>query len=380
MPKGAQGARARGLSAAAALKSTLIRWLREENSRKLQRLWQRAHALRLQHCGDTVHLRGLVEASSYCRRHCHYCGLRAPNRSIPRYRLSQSQIVACAHEAVRLGFGSLVIQAGEDPRLTPRMIEATIRRIKAETPLALTLSLGAQPLSVLARWRAAGADRYLLRFETSAPHLLPHIHPAAASCVLTRFEQLQALRSLGYEVGTGFMVGLPGQTFDDLAEDLLLLRRIAPDMIGLGPYIPHPSTPLVAAPPAPDGQQVPATVGMALKALALARILCPLANIPATTALAVLDPRRGRRLALARGANVIMPNISPPSAREQYQIYPGKACLSEAAGQSPQAISRAIRRMGYCVSKGPGTSPAMIRRLTICENPIRKGNRSHALR
>ena len=336
----------------------ILAWLRERDEARLAELWALADAARRRAVGDAVHLRGLVEVSSHCVRSCAYCGLRAARDELPRYRMSIEEVLDCAREAVRLGYGTVVLQAGEDPGLTAATVESMVRRIKAETPLAVTLSLGEREDWELARWRAAGADRYLLRFETSNPELYARIHPARPGrAAVDRLALLRRLRALGYEVGSGVMVGIPGQAWDDLAGDLLLMRELDLDMIGIGPWIAHPATPLGGAVPAAASAatgQVPADELTTLKAVALARLLCPGANIPSTTALATLDRARGRELGLQRGANVVMPNLTPVRYRELYEIYPGKACVNETAAACAHCLERRITSLGRSVGSGRG--------------------------
>jgi biotin synthase len=333
-------------------------WLLETDPEALQALWSEADALRQSHVGDEVHLRGLIEASSHCVRHCLYCGLRAPTAGLERYRMSAEQILACAHEAHRLGYGSVVIQAGEDPGLTGPFVAEVVRTIKRDTPLAVTLSLGERSDGDLRLWREAGADRYLLRFETSDQVLYRRIHPDLPGVPSDRFAQLERMRGMGYEIGTGVMVGIPGQTWDTLASDLLRFRDFDMDMIGVGPFLPSPRTPLgstgAAAFLAPLAEQVPNDEETTLKMVALTRLACPDANIPSTTALATLDRAQGRELALQRGANVVMPNVTPPQERARYEIYPGKACLHETAAACQGCLEARIHALGRKVGRGPG--------------------------
>ncbi len=342
----------------------VLTWLKEGDPRRLDSLWRRADRGRAEAVGDAVHLRGLVEISNHCARRCLYCGLRADRADLPRYRMDAREVLACAHRAVALGYGTLVLQSGEDDGLTREGLADLIRRLKAETPLAVTLSLGERPDADLAAWRQAGADRYLLRFETSNRALYDRIHPPRGRERSDRFERLARLRDLGYETGGGVMVGIPGQTYADLADDVEAFRALDLDMIGIGPFIAHPATPLGRRPQdfaAPDGDQAPATVEMACKMVALARLVCPLANIPSTTALATADHESGRELGLARGANVVMPNLTPLRYRTLYEIYPGKAVPCEAADADAD-LRRRLAAIGRTVGSGPGESPNRERR------------------
>ncbi|MEW6515560.1 MAG: [FeFe] hydrogenase H-cluster radical SAM maturase HydE [candidate division FCPU426 bacterium] len=332
----------------------LLEWLRTDDPRSLQRLWRLADAARKKHVGDAVHLRGLLEISNYCSRACWYCGLRGGRRGLKRYRMTRAEIEACVRQLAAFGYGTVVLQSGEDPGLAPERISRLVAWIKAHTALAVTLSLGEQPRAVLRQWREAGADRYLLRIETTNRRLLARIHPGEPHG--SRMTQLRWLRQLGYEVGSGIMVGIPGQTYDMLVKDLLWFKTMDLDMIGIGPFIPHPDTPLFALrrkkPPAPG--QVPATEIMVNKVVALARLMCPEANLPATTALASINAVSGREQALSHGANVVMPNVTPQQYRVLYDIYPGKACVSETAEVCHACIRRRIEKLGRTIGSGPG--------------------------
>ena len=364
-------------------------------------LWATADAVRRMHVGDAVHLRGLVEISNHCVRQCAYCGLWRGNAALQRYRMTDAEVLGCARQAVELGFGTVVLQAGEDYGLTREWVANLVRRIKADTPLAVTLSLGERPDEDLAAWREAGADRYLLRFETSNPTLYHRIHPALDNQAVPdhaargtrhatpnpRLAILRRLQALGYEAGSGIMIGIPGQTYDDVAADIELFCDLELDMIGVGPYLPHPATPLghhsSLLTPHSSLDQVPNTELMTYKVVALTRLVCPWANIPSTTALATLNRESGRELGLARGANVVMPNLTPPRYRALYEIYPAKACLFEAGGtgvppvghgqdaratETHDALIRRILAMGRQIGAGRGDS-----RRAPCVAPFARG-------
>ncbi|NMC20742.1 MAG: [FeFe] hydrogenase H-cluster radical SAM maturase HydE [Thermogutta sp.] len=346
-------------------RQALIDRLREEDPARLEELWQAADAVRQAYVGGEVHLRGLIEISNYCIRLCAYCGLRAPNTELTRYRMSEEEILACARQAHAMGYGTVVLQAGEDPMLSREMIARLVRRIKESLPLAVTLSLGERGAEDWAAWREAGADRYLLRFETSNPHLYRKYHPPKGEERETRIEMLRRLRALGYEIGGGVMIGIPGQTYADLADDLLMFRELDLDMVGLGPFILHPRTPL-ADPDfrvlVPDGEQVPPNELMTYKTIALTRLLCPRANIPSTTALATLNRGQGRELGLVRGANVVMPNLTPPRYRAYYEIYPNKVCIQESAEACHACLRSRIEGLGRPIGRGQGASPNYLAR------------------
>ena len=336
----------------------IIGWLREEREEKLCGLWYEADELRRRHVGEEVHLRGLVEISNHCNRECHYCGLRVGNRNIRRYRMTAEEIMGCVNEAVEYGYGTVVMQSGEDQGISKEWMEGIVRQIRRETPLAVTLSLGERSEADLDAWRQAGANRYLLRFETSNRALYEQIHPTLNGRRSDRLEILAMLARMGYEVGSGVMIGIPGQTWEDLAADIELFRDLDLDMIGVGPFIPHPGTPLgrdVEKLLAPVSEQVPATELMTYKVIALARILCPEANIPSTTALATLNLAEGRELGLSRGANIVMPNLTPVAYRADYEIYPAKACIRETAEDCRTCLNRRIASIGRQVGKGKGS-------------------------
>lgn len=340
-------------------RAEILKWLREESPAQLEVLWARADDVRLKSVGDEVHLRGLVEVSNHCVRACGYCGIRAANRAVERYRMTVGEVLECARQARGFGYGTVVLQAGEDPELTGAWVAEAVRRIKAETGLAVTLSLGERTEEELRLWRAAGADRYLLRFETSDRRLFEHIHPSLPGRQSNRIAMLGELRRIGYEVGSGVMIGIPGQGFETLADDIMLFSELDLDMIGVGPYIPHPGTPLGSGGGeggSPAGGQVPNTEIMTYKVVALTRLACPRANIPSTTALATLNTARGRELGLMRGANIVMPNITPPQYRAKYEIYPNKACSNETAEACRHCLGARLASIGRRAGRGPGSA------------------------
>jgi biotin synthase len=345
----------------------ILDWLRTTDEAQLANLWRMADDVRNRYVGGDVHLRGLIELSNHCVRRCAYCGLWLGNRSLRRYRMSADEVLACAHRAMAFGYGTVVLQSGEDPGLTADSLAEIIARIKWETSLAVTLSLGERSDDEARRWREAGADRYLLRFETSNRALYDRIHPPLPGVTSDRVAMLRRLRGLGYEIGSGVMIGIPGQTYEDLARDITLFAELELDMIGVGPFLVHPETPMgdprrLAAPfgePLDDAhdRQVPADEGMTYKTIALSRLACPRANIPSTTALATLDKRHGRELGLQRGANVVMPNLTPPAYRALYEIYPDKACVHETAEACHTCLAARIASLGRDVGRGRGDSP-----------------------
>jgi biotin synthase len=333
------------------------RWLREDDAERLGELFAMADAVRERAVGNQVHLRGLIEVSNHCVRQCAYCGIRAGNTELKRYRMAGEEIMECAARAVEYGYGTVVIQGGEDYGIKTPWLAGIIRRIKKQTPLAVTLSLGERPEHDLAAWREAGADRYLLRFETSDPALYRLIHPGPPGRTSDRIALLKRLRGLGYEIGGGVMVGIPGQTFDILANDIALFAELDLDMIGIGPYIAHPNTPLGSGDwrsgPA-AGDQVPSYETMVLKTIALARMVCPESNIPSTTALAAINRESGREHGLECGANVVMPNLTPGPCRVLYDIYPAKAAIDPTDDVSRALLRQRIEALGRRIGKGPG--------------------------
>ena len=319
----------------------------------VEALFAAAYALKRRCCGVGVAVRGLVEAGNVCAKDCLYCGIRRSNAAVERYSLAADEIVAAAEEAKALGYASLVIQSGEiESEAHTRFIEDVLQRI-APLDLGVTLSLGEQAEDVYARWRAAGAVRYLLRIETSSPALYARLHPASCSWE-RRAECLRALRRTGYQVGTGVMCGLPGQTLEDLAADIRFYGEMDVDMIGMGPYIPHPDTPLgVSAPQVPDS----ARLALGLKMIAVTRLYLHDVNIAAATALQALAPD-GRERGVMAGANVIMPNVTATRYRRGYVLYANKPCLDETASVCRGCLDRRLAAIGERLLTGQrGDSP-----------------------
>lgn len=325
----------------------LISLLQAEDSGCLEELFRKADRIRRENVGDEIHLRGLIEFSNYCRKNCNYCGIRAGNRYLQRYRMEEDEIVATAVQAEQLGYRTVVLQSGEDPFYTVSKLINIIEQIKEKTDLAITLSIGERPRPEYEQYFAAGADRFLLRFETSNPVLYQHLHPD--SDYQGRMNALGWLKEIGYEVGSGIMIGLPGQTVADLADDILTFKNMDLDMIGVGPYICHQDTPLAGA---ADG-----TVDMTFKVIALTRIVTGNTHIPATTALATLRPADGREKALELGANVMMPNVTPVKYRAMYELYPAKVCIGEDARQCRGCMQRRIYSLNRPISREHGRSP-----------------------
>ena len=317
--------------------SDLARWEDLFCQGKLQELSAEAMDLTRKYFGTSVFLRGLLEYSNYCRCNCLYCGIRRDNRNVERYRLDDEMIYAAVDSGFLRGLRTFVLQGGEDPMFGVDRMCRIVREIKRRTgnSAAVTLSCGILPREEYAALKDAGADRYLLRFETSNPDLHRYIRDGIT--LERRLKALEDLRSLGYQTGSGFMVGLPEEDDQLILENIRLARELELDMIGIGPFIPHPETPLAAAP------QVP--LEKTLLATALLRIACPKAHIPATTASGSLEAD-GRERMLSCGANVLMPNISPVEVKPHYLLYPGKICLDEDGLQCIGCLSQRVALVG----------------------------------
>ena len=307
--------------------------------------------------GNKVYFRGLVELSNVCTKNCFYCGIRRDNRKVQRYTMSDDEIVSCAVRAWRMGLGSAVLQSGErsDPAFV-ELIERVLRRIVSETggDLGITLSLGEQSEETYRRWREAGAKRYLLRIEEADPALYSELHPADHSWSARR-DCILLLQKCGYQTGTGVMCGLPGQTHDHLAGDLLFMKEIDADMIGMGPYLPHPDTPLASHFPDFEKKRTD-LLFLGLKMIACARLLMPDVNIASTTALQTLRPD-GRELGLLAGANVIMPNVGSESRKRNYRLYTGKPDSEDSPETVLARLRTAIESIGCEIVLGEPGDP-----------------------
>ena len=305
-------------------------------------LYEAADRVRNKYVGDQVELRGLIEFSNICKQNCCYCGLRRDNHQIPRYRLDGETILELGQRAAELGYKTLVMQSGEDDAFSPERLAPVLKELK-KLGVALTLSIGEKSREEYAALRAAGADRYLLRIETTDKALYEKLDPGMSWD--NRVRCLRDLRELGYEVGTGSLVGLPGQTVESMARDVLFFQELDADMVGIGPFIPNPDTPLATA----GG----GTFDLACRMMSLTRLLLPDANIPATTAMETLQPD-GRMLALQRGANVVMPNVTDTDYRKMYMLYPGKICLNDAPADCRSCVTDKIMGIGRTVSQDQG--------------------------
>lgn len=295
--------------------------------------------------GKKVFLRGLIEFSSYCKNDCDYCGLRRSNREADRYRLSREDIMSCCEGGYELGFRTFVLQSGEDPYYTDEVMCGIISKIRRDYPdCAITLSLGERSDESYRLMKEAGADRYLLRHEAASDELYSKLHPEEMS-LENRKNCLYTLKSLGYQVGAGFMVGAPFQTIDNIIADLRFLQELRPHMIGIGPFIPHHNTPL--------GGEKGGTLELTLRLLGILRLLFPKVLLPATTALGTISPI-GRELGLKTGCNVVMPNLSPVRVRKKYDIYDNKICTGEEAAECRGCLQRRIESVGLKVASERG--------------------------
>lgn len=292
-----------------------------------------------------IYIRGLIEIGNHCRNNCLYCGIRAENRNVRRYRLSKAEILECCRSGYQAGFRTFVLQGGEDPVQTDAWVEDVVRSIRAEFPdCAITLSLGEKPGESYRRFRDAGADRYLLRHESFNPAHYSQLHPASMSRE-NRLGCLVALKALGYQTGSGFMVGSPYQSTDDIVEDILFIQKLHPEMIGIGPFIHHNDTPLGTW---PDG-----SVSLTLKLISIFRLMDPHALIPATTSLATLEA--GARLkGILAGANVVMPNLTPAARRSEYSLYEGKAASGAESAEGLELLKQELSTIGYGIAADRG--------------------------
>lgn len=307
-------------------------------------LIEKAHEVRMAIYGDRVFMRGLIEFTSYCSRNCIYCGIRAENSSAERYRLSLEQVLQSCETGYWLGYRTYVLQGGEDPYYTDDKLVEMITAIKNRYPdCAITMSIGERSRESYEKMFAAGADRYLLRHETASKELYESLHPKMS--LENRIECLNTLKDIGFQVGAGFMVGLPGQENRHLVEDLRFLKNLQPHMIGIGPFIPHQSTPLKDA----EG----GTVDKVITMLAIVRLMVPEVLLPATTALGSLDGL-GREKGVKAGANVVMPNLSPTDVRAKYMLYDGKICTGDEAAECRKCIEGRITRAGFRIDMSRG--------------------------
>lgn len=304
-----------------------------------------AHAVRLEHYGTDVYLRGLIEFTNYCKNNCLYCGIRRGNQKIRRYRLSEDEILGCCAEGYALGYRTFVLQGGEDPYFTDERICSIVSAIHSRYPdCAITLSIGERSHESYHAYFEAGAERYLLRHETADPVHYAKLHPSGMSCE-HRQQCLFDLKRIGYQVGAGLMVGSPFQTTDCLIADLRFLQKLQPDMIGIGPFLSHKDTPFRDE---PSGD-----LKLTLRLLGILRLMFPDVLLPATTALGTLHPL-GREMGLQTGGNVVMPNLSPTAVREQYMLYDNKICTGEESAQCKGCLERRVESIGLHIVSSRG--------------------------
>ncbi|MDR1006867.1 MAG: [FeFe] hydrogenase H-cluster radical SAM maturase HydE [Bacteroidales bacterium] len=327
-------------------KEDLIRLLSSQGN-DYKMLMKRALETKKLHIGNTIYLRGLIEYSNICRKNCFYCGVRKDNK-IVRYQLSDEEVYQCADMAMELGYGSLAIQSGErnDREFTDKITELVFNiKQRSNNKLGITLSCGEQKEEVYKEWFDAGAHRYLLRIESSTPSLYYKIHPQTKEHDFeTRLNAVYSLLSLGYQVGTGVMIGLPFQTIEHLADDLLFFKKLNVAMVGMGPFIPHPDTPLWQY-----HTQIPddrTRLQLTMKMIACLRLMMPKINMVAATANQTLA-EDGREQAVLAGANIIMPNLTPTKYREQYLIYPDKACVGDKPNECRNCLYGRMKKIGH---------------------------------
>lgn len=324
--------------------SMLLKILLNNDKKLTKYLFQKARETKERYYGNAVYMRGLIEFSNICKQNCFYCGIRKDNKKVDRYRLTDEQILLCCEEGYELGYRTFVMQSGEDPYFTDDILVDIIKKIKSKyKDAAITLSIGERTFESYKKLYEAGTDRFLLRHETASKELYDKLH--SGMDFENRRKCLLMLKKLGYQVGAGFMVGLPGQENEDLVKDLRYLKELEPHMIGIGPFIPHKETPL--------GFYEGGTVEKTLIMLALTRLLLPKVLLPSTTALGTID-NKGREKALQAGANVVMPNLSPTNVREKYELYQNKICTGDEAAHCRVCIERRIETTGYKVDMGRG--------------------------
>ena len=308
----------------------------------IEELYRRARATAGKYYGKEIYLRGLIEFTNYCKNNCYYCGIRCGNEKAQRYRLTMDQILSCCESGWELGFRTFVLQGGEDPYYTDERICTITEEIKKRYPdCAVTLSIGEKERASYQAYFDAGADRYLLRHETADEVHYQKLHPSQMS-LAHRKECLRELKEIGYQTGCGFMVGSPGQTLDTLYEDLVFIKELQPEMVGIGPFIPHQDTPFA--------EEKAGTLEDTLRLLAIIRLIHPMVLLPSTTALGTIHSM-GREKGILAGANVVMPNLSPVQVRDKYTLYDNKICTGEEAAECRGCLERRVAAVGYrCVT------------------------------
>ena len=331
-------------------KEEFVRLLAISEKDDIDYLTERAKCIRDDIYGKKVFIRGLIEISNYCKNDCYYCGIRRSNKNAQRYRLSKEQILSCCENGYELGFRTFVMQGGEDTFFKDEVVCDIVSSIKERYPdCAVTLSLGERSTGSYRKMKEAGADRYLLRHETFDNTHYNKLHPVELDPE-NRKRCLRDLKALGYQTGTGIMVGSPYQTLENIAEDLLFIKELNPEMIGIGPFIPHKDTPFK------DFES--GTIEMTLRLISILRLLCPKALIPATTALGTISPQ-GREKGILAGANVIMPNLSPKEDRKKYMLYNDKLSDGEEAAEGLNKLKESMRKIGYEIVEDRGDCIAL---------------------
>lgn len=312
--------------------------------------------------GNKVYTRGLIEFSNYCRNNCYYCGIRAGNQEVKRYRLSREDILSCCESGYELGFRTFVLQGGEDMVYSDDEFAAIIHDIRLHYPdCAITLSLGERSKNVYQKFYDAGANRYLLRHETANEEHYRKLHPASQS-LSKRMQCLWDLKEIGFQVGTGIMVGSPYQSYETILEDLRFIQKLDPQMVGIGPFIPHHETPFK--------DETQGSLELTLTLLSILRLLLPNVLLPSTTALGTIHPQ-GRELGIKAGANVVMPNLSPVGVRKDYQLYDNKICTGEEAAECRGCLANRMKNIGYEIVTDRGDYKRKIEEKRICTINIR---------
>lgn len=325
-------------------KEELLILLNKVNDEDIKYLQKKAMETRTKYYGNKVYMRGLIEFTNYCVRDCMYCGIRRSNKKAERYRLSKEEIIQCCKTGNELGYNTFVLQGGDDPYFTDEIIVETIKDIKfLYQDCAITLSIGEKSYESYEKFFKAGADRYLLRHETNSKKLYESLHPNMS--YENRIRCLKDLKDIGFQVGAGFMVGLPKQTNEDFVKDLIFLKELNPEMVGIGPFIPQKDTPLF--------DKKAGTAEVTCMLLSIIRLLLPKVLLPATTALGSIN-KKGRELGLKSGANVVMPNLSPTDVRDKYALYDGKICTGDEAAHCRNCIEKRINSTGFEIDMSKG--------------------------
>lgn len=323
----------------------LLRLIEQRDGAAAEALFTHARTASKRHYGNRVFLRGLIEITNHCRNDCLYCGIRRSNGSVQRYRLEPDEILKCCAAGHAAGLRTFVLQGGEDTHFSDHVLCDIVAAIKARFPdCAVTLSMGERSEGSYRRLFAAGADRYLLRHEAACPDYYGQIHPAQMVHA-RRMACLAALKQIGYQTGCGFMVGAPGQTADHLVQDLRFIKTFRPHMVGIGPFVPHSDTPF--------GGQAAGSAQLTLYLLAIVRLLLPDVLLPATTALGTVE-EDGQQRGILAGANVIMPNLSPPAAREKYMLYDNKRRSGSEAVEGTAELRARLAALGYSTQPARG--------------------------